>query len=399
MPGSFRYSTIDEAIEATTQHLQPLTETELGTPSLGRVLKVDVKADRDSPAADVSAMDGYGAMASQLAKLGPLAVNAESICGSAPPEITEGGVIRIFTGAIVPQGCDVVIRREDVVESGDAIEWSEAARKMRLGSNIRRQGENLKAGDVIARRGDILTATGNAALTNFGINQVSLFPRIKVGLVTTGDEVVDTTTEIQPWQLRNSNATGLMNLLSSPRFAIERAEHATDSENELREIAEDVIEQCDVLLLTGGVSMGDYDYVPKIISDMEGEVIFHRLPIRPGKPLFVAHWREKLIVGLPGNPVSALVNARRFVVPMLEYLGGVVSFNRCSSLVSVDDLVETDLPLHRLLLVRCDEHSMRLVPSKGSGDLVAMSRSDGFVEVPIGWMEGQAVRYFSWQVG
>ena len=375
----------DDALRALAGRLKTTSiEPVVGT-CVGRVLAEAIHADRDSPAADVSAMDGYAVRLSDLTHEGSLAVVGESACGSPPPEMPAEGVLRIFTGAMVPEGCQVVIKREETIESTDSIELREEARGLPDGANIRRSGENLSRGSVVVESGTLVTGATEAALVNFGCCSAEVFQSVQVGILTTGNEVVSVEAQPQPWQLRNSNGMSLDSILAGkPWIDVGRSEHCADEKTKLVESLQESLAGSDAVIMTGGVSMGDYDFVPDVIREVGGEVIFHGLPIRPGKPILGAVTSEgKLIVGLPGNPVSAIVNARRMVLPLLAKMSGQTDWLRPMVKVQVQGLPNRKLPLHQMILVRVDQEGRcEVVPSKGSGDLVALGNSDGFVEIP-----------------
>lgn len=139
----------------------------------------------------------------------------------------------------------------------------------------------------------------------------------------------------------------------------------------------------DAVLLTGGVSMGDHDYVPQVVRELGGEVVFHRLPLRPGKPIFGAAADGKLLLGLPGNPVSATINAIRFAAPLVDRIAGRTDWLRCPPRVRLHEPGEKTLPMHWLRPVRVrSDGSVELVTGKGSGDLVSLVQSDGFIAMP-----------------
>ena len=228
------------------------------------MLATDVVADRDSPAADVSAMDGYAIQISDLNNAGEIAIGGESAPGAPPPAMKAGEVVRIFTGAIVPAGAEAVIKREDTDELDGAIRFRQAALETSVGEHIRRAGENAKAGSTVLAAGVSVTAAHLATMANFGCDRTSVHSRVRVSIITTGDEVGSVSDEApQPWQLRNSNRASLAGVLSGRHWIDSPwSDHCVDDRQALTEMLASRIQQSDAVLLTGGVSMGDYDYVP-----------------------------------------------------------------------------------------------------------------------------------------
>jgi molybdenum cofactor synthesis domain-containing protein len=188
----------------------------------------------------------------------------------------------------------------------------------------------------------------------------------------------------QPWQLRNSNRLSISSVLQQPGLDVIASQHCLDDQAALAETLRSLLSRSDAVILSGGVSMGDYDFVPDVVKQVGGEICFHGLPIRPGKPILGAATDSgQLILGLPGNPVSATVGAHRFSLPLLRKLGGQVAWHPPCPVVRLADAGETTIPLHWMRLVRITDHGLaRPVISQGSGDLVSLGQSSGYVEMP-----------------
>ncbi|QDV71630.1 Molybdopterin molybdenumtransferase [Rosistilla carotiformis] len=378
--------TPDQAIAELAGRIAPVaSETISLANAAGRILSQPIHADRDSPAADVSAMDGYAIRLNDLGRDEPLPVSGESAPGHPTPDVQPGHAMRIFTGGIVPQDYDLVVKREETQESPDSIRLLPATANCRKGENIRRQGENASQGSAILQAGTTLHAGAIAAAANFGASEVHVSRVLKITILVTGDELHDVSESVQPWQLRDSNGPTLNALLSGKNWLHVRCvDRVVDNQQGLAERLAAAIEDSDAVILTGGVSMGDYDFVPDAIKQNGGEINFHRLPIRPGKPILGAVTAAgKPIIGLPGNPVSAAVGCRRFVLPLLSRQAGKRDWLPSAPRVMLDDPGSRTLPLHWFRLVQInDQGRAHLVPSKGSGDLVSMAASDGFTEQP-----------------
>ncbi|WP_404305190.1 molybdopterin molybdotransferase MoeA [Neorhodopirellula lusitana] len=382
---------------------------------IGRVLAEPILADRDSPPADVSAMDGYAVFPGQIDRQLTWPVIAESAAGSRPPNLnpetaSQQGVIRIFTGAMVPVGCDRVIQREHTIEqvnsdSPDTVEWTDKAKSITAGTNIRRQGENQLAGGIAVPAGRVIQGPQAAAITSVGASTVSVYRLVRVAIITTGDELAsrdDNSETLPPWMIRNSNAEALLGILNRcPYAAPPTVLHGPDEPEELKAIIEKALATHEVVLLTGGVSMGDRDYVPTVLNSIGAETLFHRLPLRPGKPILGAVHQlnskapTKLIIGLPGNPVSATMGVVRFALPLIARLGGVAAWRRSQPTVTLVEVGTKTLPMHWMRAVRLVEPAetgkeasaatpglAELVIGKGSGDLLSLAQSDGFIEMP-----------------
>ncbi len=379
-----RFNDLDEAIRALAERLTVVDiEPSLGA-CAGRVLAESIVADRDSPAADVSAMDGYAIRLSDISSERAIPVLGECTPGTPPPAMLPGAAVRIFTGAVLPNEAEAVIKREDTDEVGDTIRIRPSAMATRLGEHIRRSGENAKAGTTVLRSGQCLSAAQRALIANFGYRKVDVHSPVRVSIITTGNEVgFFLKTSPEPWQLFNSNWYSLSSLLEPhPWIHVVHQDHCHDDRGALTTLMRERVAVSDAIMVTGGVSMGDYDHVPDCCRDVGGEVVFHGLPIRPGKPILGAATSEgKLILGLPGNPVSATVCGRRFALPLLAKKSGQQDWLPRVPVVTVEEFGSKILPLHWFRLVRMRHHGVaEIVESQGSGDLVSLGASDGFIE-------------------
>lgn len=386
MPSVFKFDNPDAAIGALAERLSTVTETETSRTLHGRILATDAVADRDSPAADVSAMDGYAVRLNQISDHGQIDVRGECIPGSAPPPMPAAGVLRIFTGAVIPEGCDAVVKREDTIESADTIRWRTAALSTAAGMHIRRQGENTLRGTKTVSAGTILGPAQLASLCSFSVDQADVYRQIRVALITTGDELVrDAHTTMEPWQIRDSNRIAVESLVDRHRWIDSLTTlHSGDTLDVLTDTLRGALADQDAVILTGGVSMGDYDFVPAAAQAAGAETVFHKLPVRPGKPIFGAATSDgKLVLGLPGNPVSAAVGCRRFGIPLLSKIAGIAQWRQPCPALQLDTPPHKTIPLHWMRLVRISGHGTASpIIGKGSGDLVALGESDGFIETP-----------------
>jgi len=399
----FAFDHPDDALAALADRLGTVTTDDRVDIDhcIGRILAADVIADRDSPAADVSAMDGYAIRLSDLDSSSEIPISAESVPGAPPPAMTDDAVVRIYTGAIIPEGCDAVVMREETEESDRAIRFRDSSMSTADGQHIRRAGENAKAGSKVLSAGVALSAAHLATMANFGCAQTKLFSQVRVSIITTGDEVGSVSNATpKPWQLRNSNRLSLAGLLASRKWIdVPQADHCRDDRDALTTMLRQQLEQSDALLLTGGVSMGNYDYVPDVIRQVGGEIIFHGLPIRPGKPILGAVTGDgKLILGLPGNPVSATIGCRRMALPLLAKLSGQTDWLLPCPIVRLSGAGNKSIPMHWMRLARLTEDgTAETVFSQGSGDLVSLGQSTGFVHLPPKESGEGPWTYYGWE--
>lgn len=366
----------------------------------GRILAMPAQADRPSPACDVSAMDGYAVRRKDMAS-GTLPVAGEVMIGREPPVLQPGTALRIFTGGPVPADADAVIPREDLQESPASISFA-ADLVVKHGQHIRRTGENCPAGAEFAAAGVAITPAVAAALAAFGDGQVAVHAKVRVAVIVTGNEVRRPSAAVTRWELRDSNGPGLEAMFSALRW-VEwgGVEYAPDEPRGLTALIEGAFAAgLDALLITGGVSMGDHDYVPAALAQAGGRQIFHRLPIRPGKPVLGAIGPNgEAVVALPGNPVSVMSTARLIAAPVLRHVAGFREAEDTSRMVHVLNPDDRTLRLHWMRPVRlCGSDGAHLVATQGSGDIVNTATSDGFIQCSPGSSGPGPFRFRSWSL-
>ncbi len=380
----------------------------------GRILAEAVTADRDSPAFDHSAMDGYAVRLADVrsAAGARIEVVGESRIGQAPPAMPRGvGAVRVATGAAVPAGAEAVVKREDVIEHGAGggvaaiVVDAAAAGRLGAGENIRRRGDNARAGDVLVEAGTVLTAAAIGTIAAAMDAGPRVWARLRVAVVTTGDELAAAGEPPCEFEIRNSNGPVVGAILGAQAWLevvsnVQVRDEAAGVARALR----DALAKADAVVLSGGVSMGHRDPVRSAVEEAGGEVVFHGLPQRPGKPTLGAVVRRSdgasvPVFGLPGNPISAMVTCTRMVVPVLAACAGAA---RWPEPVRVElanaDGKTLDLWWHRLVRVNGDGR-VALVDGRGSGDIAAGGRADGFIEVPPGAGTGEGLfPYYVWAV-
>lgn len=372
--------------------------------SVGRVLGESVIADRDSPAFDYSAMDGFVVRAAVARAGARLVVEGECRVGREAPMVSERGALRIATGAPVPSGEVAVVRREDVEELGEEVVIGSAVR-VGAGDNIRRRGENCRTGDMVLTPGRMITPAAVGTLAAVGRSSARVYRKVRVAVITTGDELAPGGGSLGAFEVRNSNGPALRAAVGSYAWAEPGgACHVKDEPGSLREAIREALRASDAVVLTGGVSMGHRDFVREAAEGAGCEVVFHGLPQRPGKPLLGAVWGgddgvKKALFGLPGNPVSAMVTFVRVVTPVLGVVAGIAAWPGPARVrLENDDGRRIGLWWHRpVRLVRAGE--AELVETKGSGDVISAGATDGFVELApegAGGGPGGMVDFYPW---
>lgn len=359
--------------------------------SLHHILAKAVCADRDMPACDRSAMDGYAVRAADASTIPVLlSVVGEVAAGSScQPRIAPGECVHIFTGANVPRDADTVVMIEDTeaVKDGAGPEQVRLLEPVKKGQHIFRRAENAKCGQVLIPAGVPMNAVRIGLCASIGCDEPTVHQRPRIGIVTTGTELKDVGDHVDTHEIRNSNGPMLAGVLAHNQFECVASLSAPDKTDVLAHTLTQALEQCDVVLTTGGVSVGKYDLVPDAIRSAGGEIIYHGVQIKPGRPqLFAVFPSGKCLFGLPGNPLSAMTGLHEFALPAMRRLAGVAD-DRCRPMLRLP--VTEDIQtkggrqrhvLGRMVLRDAGPH-VEPIRSVGSADLAAAGQADGAIIV------------------
>lgn len=286
----------------------------------GRVLAKDIVAVLDLPPADNSAMDGYALRAADAVVPGTtLPVQQRCFAGQAPEPLLPGQAIRLFTGSVIPAGADTVVMQEDCREDDGRVTILAPSVP---GRHIRRQGEDMQRGQTVLARGTRLGAGQLAVLAAQGYDRAPVFPRLKVGILTTGDELIPPGQPLPPAAIHNSNAPMLASLCSGMGTAVPMLRHARDDADATRRALAELNEACDLVLSVGGASVGEKDLVKPALESLGGTLDLWKVRMKPGKPVALAELNDRPVVCLPGNPVSAFAVFMLLVSPLIRGLQG-----------------------------------------------------------------------------
>jgi len=316
-------SLVLQAARALEPELVPIGD------ALGLVLAEDVVSAVDCPPFDKALMDGYAVVAADLAEgAAELRVLEQLTAGDVPRRRVERGwASRIMTGAMMPEGAQsvAVLEQSEPIEAGTDRRVRITGGPTAVGKHVLRRGELVRSGDVVLRRGQRLSAIAIGLLAEIQSPQVLVHPRPRVSILTTGSELVAAGEAVGPGQIVNSNGPMLCGLVTQAGGRARDLGIGRDDPDELRRRIADGLD-ADVLILSGGVSTGDHDFVPRVLGELHVEPVLHGVRLKPGKPLWFGIARSgdrpKLVFGLPGNPVSCLVCFELFVRPALGALGG-----------------------------------------------------------------------------
>ncbi|TDX01234.1 molybdopterin molybdotransferase MoeA [Dinghuibacter silviterrae] len=341
---------VDEAIELIAQNVYRLPATALPlTAAAGKVLASDIHATADMPAWPQAAMDGYafawgepvhdvvgttgvapqdavGAARRDTAGAASgaardLLLSGEVPAGTVPAfPLLPGQAARIFTGAMLPTGADTIVIQEKVTLTGNRVRFDDPA--LRPGANVRPRGSEIPAGALALSMGTLLSPASVGFLASLGLDHLPVTPHPRIGLVTTGNELQTPGRPLGPGQVYESNSFALRAALEQCGLRLDTHRLAPDDPAELRQIIRETLDASDMLLLTGGVSVGAYDFVSAALAACGVRPVFHKVRQRPGKPLYFGEAEGKPVFGLPGNPSSVLTCFYIYVLPAIERMSG-----------------------------------------------------------------------------
>ena len=345
----------------------------------GRILGSDLPSKVNDPPFDNSAMDGF-AVRFEDTKEAPttltIVATTQAAASNQSITISSGEAVRIMTGAPLPRGADAIIPIEACVVEGDSVTLNQPSKP----HFIRRCGENIKEGVVGLKQGSYLSPQSISMCATMGYDQLPVMKKLKIGIISTGDELKSPGDPLSFGEIYESNSYGLSGLVQALGHTPIRYPSVIDSLNDLREQFNKAASECDLFLTSGGVSMGEWDFVRKLMED-EGDVSFWRVRIRPGSPPLFGHWNDTPMFGLPGNPVSSHVVFRMLVTPYLRSsLQTQFPIDRIVHAKLLTDVRSTNdcLTLRRVTL-RSTKEGFLAEQSKhqGSGNIDSLSSADG----------------------
>lgn len=385
-------TTVEDATRIIAQNLfHPKPESVLITDAVGRVLAEPVMADRDFPPFDRVAMDGIAIFFSSWDD-GTREFVIEDTQPAGEPQKKlhdEAACIEVMTGAVLPEGTDTVVRYEDLEISGGTARIK--AEVVKKGQNIHRQGADAKKGTVLIEPQVVLSPAEIAVLASVGLGNVDVFSLPSTAIVASGDELVEIDSQPEPHQIRRSNTYAVhaaMRLMHWPGTQY----HLPDRKDFLLASLETILANHDVLILSGGVSRGQFDYIPAVLDEIGVKKLFHQVSQRPGKPFwFGVTPKGKIVFALPGNPVSTFMCFYRYIRPwLLKSLG--INQGEVMATLAADFVFEPQLTYFLQVKVVNEKGKLVAYPQQGggSGDFANLNNVDGFLELPMNMTQFKA---------
>jgi molybdopterin molybdotransferase len=376
--------TFDEALATILADVPPAPVVEVPLDeSAGLVLARELVADADMPAFDRSAMDGYAVRAEDLTAPGAALRRVGEVKTGGPAftrALGRGECAAIYTGAPIPAGADAVVMVERTKAAGDSVRFEAAARP---GENVRRRGEDVKRGELLLTPGTTIRPQEIAACATFGAPRVLVHPRPAAAVLSTGDELVAPSAAPGPGQIRDSNGAMLAAQARRAGAALTLVKVVRDDRAAIRDAIEEAAARARVLILTGGVSMGAHDYVAPVLAEAGFAGGFHKVRVKPGKPVWYGRRAETLAFGLPGNPVSSFVMFELLVRPAVDKLLGRAPGPRFeAATVRGGPVVPGDR--EQFVPARVDDvKNLTFLPWTSSADFVELCRANALARVPV----------------
>ena len=383
---------LDEARAIIDQAIVPIERTERVRvlDANGRVLARDVAADADVPPFSRAAMDGYAVLAADTAgasRQSPVVLRciAQTFTGQVPDRsVGPGQCIEVATGAPLPPGADAVVIVEDTATPNSRLPTANEIHvftSVQPNQNIGRQGADISRGQTVLRAGTFLNASRAGALSALGLTNVEVYARPRVAILSTGDEIVDPGTPLAPGQIYDINKVTLAAVVSDHGGVPVPYRTAVDRLEELSRAVDACLAE-DVLVFSGGSSVGRRDLIIDVLAE-KGDILFHGIAVKPGKPTAFGRIGGKLVFGMPGYPTSCLSNAYILLAPALRRIARLPPEPKRSVTLPLGSRITSVIDRHQFYSVRV-ENGQAMPAFKASGDITSMSQADGYIEVPIG---------------
>jgi len=352
--------------------------------SLNRVLAQDIRCDRDLPPFNRVAMDGYACKYANL--FSKLKVVDFVAAGHSPnKEINQGECAKVMTGCVLPKGAEMVFKVELSKEDNNGFVFFTGNEKDGKISNYCKVGEDNKTGELILEKGTLLHSGHAGILASLGVSELTVYKSPKVGIIATGDELVEPNITPNDHQIRNANSYILYAQAKKINCEAVYFGIAKDNVSEIDKMFKKAISQCDIILMTGGVSMGDFDLVPDILKNNNFEILFNKVAVKPGKPTTLAVKDNKVCFGMPGNPVSTFMIFEVMVKPFLYKLMGLEEKKSVLKLPLGKEIKRKSTARTQWIPVYINNSGEVInLPYHGSGHFTSLANATGIIAIPKG---------------
>ncbi len=389
---------VEEASRIISDHIQEYgTETVPLHQAIGRTLREHIQADRELPPYDRVTRDGV-AINYAAYENGKRAFQVKGVAPAGSPQMVlpeVDGCIEVMTGAVMPEATDTVIMYEDIkLMDGIAVL---ADSGITQGQNIHYQGEDRKAGEVIIQAGTVISPAEIGVCASVGKHEIKVAKLPSMMIISSGDELVEVHETPLPHQIRRSNVYRLTSSFAHMGIAVDQHHLKDDMEEILREL-EAILNKYDIVILSGGVSKGKFDFLPEALSRLGVDKLFHKIRQRPGKPFWFGKRENTMVFALPGNPVSSFMCTQRYVLPWLYASIGAQAEKPVEAKLKAPINFKPDLTYFAQVSLESDASgTLWAIPVEGhgSGDLANLVDADAFIELPMGkdvYEEGEVYR-------
>ncbi|GAB2607998.1 molybdopterin molybdotransferase MoeA [Belliella aquatica] len=359
--------------------------------SIGMFCAENIASPISVPSFDNSAMDGYSLAFEDLKS--EMEISGEIKAGdSSMNKLKTGTAVRIFTGAPIPEGADTIVKQEIVtLQKGKFVVDPS---QVKLGEFVRKAGTQCQIGQEVLRIGTELSSGTVALLASLGIQEVKVYDIPKVGVILTGDEVVSSDHELQPGQIYDANGPMLRTVLSQLGIDVEFVEKVKDEAEAVENSIKILLEKVDILILSGGISVGDYDFVRPALQNLGVRELFYKVAQKPGKPLYAGTLGTKTIFALPGNPSSSLSCFRIYVSPFIRKFFGADHAFETQFKFPLAESFQNDSSLTFFFKCVLKAGEIHLLSGQESFNLIAFNQATGLVEIPASNQKEQVFNYY-----
>ncbi|MBI1837769.1 MAG: molybdopterin molybdotransferase MoeA [Flavobacteriia bacterium] len=385
---------LNEALNLVKKYAKKLKKIDVSTDkALDYVVSKNIYSPISFPPFEQSAMDGYAINCVYESNIYAIIDEVKTGDCAVHLQVKPGEAIRIFTGAMIPKGTTHVVRQEDAFLFEDKIKIIVMPK---IGANIRRIGEQIQKDELAIKKGTILNPGAIGYLTMLGVTDVPVYSKPKITIITTGNELVRLGERLGAGKIYESNSNTLLAGLKKYGFNA-KAVTVKDSYNEVKDKFETEIKKCDLLIFTGGISVGDYDFVGKVLNDLNVNTLFYKVKQKPGKPIFFGEHNEKMIFGLPGNPAAVLTSFYLYVLPCIEKMTGreIGFISRCK--VGLLENYSKSIDITHLLKGLSYIDKVELLPAQSSAMLSSFVTANCiavFEEGKKEWKKGDLVEIY-----